>query len=235
MSAHEYEYEDIPGVPGTLPADETMLWQGRPTWRSFLVNVFHIRIVLGYFAVLALWRFGSAIEADKGMADGLVSAAWVGVLAAGATALLMALAWAYTKTTVYTITSKRIVLRFGVAVPMAVNIPHTKIESIGLKTFGDQSGEIPVRVGGDDKLAYLVLWPHAKRWELSNPQPMFRAVPDAGGVATILANAVSQAQVAEALALAQGLVATRAVDNADLPLRAEVPSRRLKPLIAAAA
>jgi hypothetical protein len=227
MSAHEYEYEDIPGVPGTLPASEKLLWQGRPTWRSFLIHVLHVRWVLGYFAALALWRYGSAIETGKSVDDAVVSASWVFVLAAISTVLLMGLAWAYTRTTIYTITSKRIVLRFGVAVPMAVNIPHTKIESVGLKTFADQTGEIPVRVGGDDKLAYLVLWPHAKRWQFNNPQPMFRSVPDAGSIATILARAVSEAQAQEA-------AATMAAEKAGQP-RAKVPTRRLKPLVAAAA
>ena len=44
-----------------------------------------------------------------------------------------------------------------------------------------------------DKVAYLLLWPHARPWRLSKPEPMLRAVPDAARVAAILARALAAA------------------------------------------
>ena len=44
-------------------------------------------------------------------------------LAVGAVAILAAMAWGYSWTTVYTITSRRVVMRAGVALPITINLP----------------------------------------------------------------------------------------------------------------
>ena len=41
-------------------------------------------------------------------------------------------------------------------------------------------------------LGYALLWPHARPWRLSQPEPMLRAVPEAQDVAAILAEATSK-------------------------------------------
>ena len=39
----------------------------------------------------------------------------------------------------------------------------------------------------DRPLTFAVLWPHARPWHLSRPQPMLRCIPDAQSVAQMLA------------------------------------------------
>ena len=65
-----------------------------------------------------------------------------------ALAILLVLAWASARTSVYTITSKRIVMRIGIALPMALNIPFRLIGNAALKTQSDGSGDIPVALTG---------------------------------------------------------------------------------------
>ena len=46
----------------------------------------------------------------------------------------------------YTITSKRVLFQFGVALPMTMNIPFGKIANAALKTYRDGSGDIPLHL-----------------------------------------------------------------------------------------
>jgi Bacterial PH domain len=214
-NAHEYEFEDVPGLPGYLPKSEKLLWQGRPQWRSFLVHALHIRWVWAYFGAIMAWRFVSALADGLGLHGAIVSAAWLGLLGLILTAILVGFAVATARMTIYSITSKRIVMRYGIAIQMAINVPFSRIASVGLKTFDDGTGEIPVTIAGDDRFAFLVLWPNARRWEFSNPAPMLRSIPDAGAVAKIMADAL-------AVSIAE-------------PVRDAPKTRALKPLVAAAA
>jgi hypothetical protein len=100
------------------------------------------------------------------------------------------LAWLNSRTTVYTITNKRVVMRFGVAVSKAVNIPFTIIDGAALKAMPNGAGDLALTLKAPNKLAFLHLWPHARPWRMATPQPTLRAVPDASAVATILATAM---------------------------------------------
>jgi hypothetical protein len=77
------------------------------------------------------------------------------------------------------------------AFPMAFNLPFRRIRSAGLRLNADGSGDIPLALAEGDKLSYVVLWPHARPWRLSNPEPMLRGLRDAKQVAEILARALS--------------------------------------------
>ena len=100
-------------------------------------------------------------------------------MALAAVVLLAALAWLAARTTVYSITSKRIVMRIGIALPITINVPFRAVNSVGLKRHADGSGDIPASLPKGYRLAFLVLWPHARPWHVRNPQPMLRSVPDA--------------------------------------------------------
>jgi hypothetical protein len=83
-----------------------------------------------------------------------------------------------------------VVIRHGVALPLAVNLPFKLIEGVQLKTFSDGTGDIILTLEARQRLAYLVLWPHARPWHLSRVEPMLRAVPGAPAVARILGEAL---------------------------------------------
>lgn len=89
----EHDYEPIPGLPGLLPKDERILWQGAPDWRVLARTAFHTRLVKGYFALLGAWALAAAIARGlHGLADlsGVALTALFGMLAVG---LLNLLAW----------------------------------------------------------------------------------------------------------------------------------------------
>ena len=173
------------GLPGPLPADERILWQGAPTTAGVLVRVFHARPVMLWFAATAaaLGRAGASPPAARAGAGPtlLIGTAGIG--------LLTLLAWLTHRTTVYTITDRRVVLHAGIALPITVNLPFAKIESASLRAFTDGSGDVPLQLQAGVRVAYLQLWPHGRPWRLSRPEPMMRSVPDAAAVADLLAQA----------------------------------------------
>jgi hypothetical protein len=179
----EYENEPIRGLPGLLPAGETILWQGGPDWRMLARTAFRTRLVAGYFILLAAWALGNAAM-THGSYLGVEMTVSLGVVGV---ALLHLLAWAAARTTVYTLTNRRIVLRIGIAVPKCVNLPLGMIGSVDLATRADGSGDVALVIAGPAKLGILALWPHARPWKITVPQPMLRAIPDAQGVASMIA------------------------------------------------
>ncbi|MGE7416448.1 photosynthetic complex putative assembly protein PuhB [Methylobacterium tarhaniae] len=173
------------GLPGPLPPGERLLWQGRPALLSLARRAFHVDLVALYFGGLALYQAVSAGRAG----------AAVPVLLAGALglAILFALAWGACRTTVYTLTERRLMLRIGIALQMDVNLPLREIEAASFRRLRDGSGDLPLRLKPGVRLAYLHLWPHARPWRLTRPEPMLRCVPEAESVAKRIAAALAEA------------------------------------------
>jgi hypothetical protein len=209
MSAHEHEAEPIPGLPAQLPDGEQLLWQGRPRWQTLAVVAFHARKVAVYFGVFivlrGLFAFGRGADLAAAFADALL----VLPLALVGVGLLLGLAWAFAESTVYTITNRRVVMRFGVALPMAFNLPFKQLASADLRKLPRGEGEIALALSGDDNIAYAHLWPHARPWRIARTQPMLRALPDAERVAGILGEAMRAWLATDAGRAAQAATAQR--------------------------
>jgi hypothetical protein len=189
---HEHELEPQYGLPERLPADEHVLWQGSPDFRALAVRVFHVQKAALYFAALLLLRAGFAMS-DGGTAwDGLVALAWPLPLALTALASLSALAWMTSRTTVYTLTDKRVVMRIGIVLTLTFNIPLRTLRSAALRRSDGRTGDIAMQLAGPDHIAFLHLWPHVRPWRLARPEPMLRAVTDANEVAALLSQAWSR-------------------------------------------
>ena len=186
----EHDFEPIRGLPGDLPKGEILLWQGSPDWKRLACQAFHVRAVAGYFGLMLAWRTASAIGAGTAPGKALEATLSVAPIAVAAVALLAFFAWLNARTTVYTITSKRVVLRFGVALTKAINVPFSIVESGALKTSADGSGDLALTLKAPNKLAFLHLWPHARPWRTASPQPTLRAIPDAAAAARVLASAM---------------------------------------------
>jgi hypothetical protein len=190
----EYDAEPVRGLPAPLPAGETLLWQGSPDWWALARSAFHFNKIAVYFGLMIAWRTATSLNEGASALSALPLLA----LAFCALAILLVLAWASARTSVYTITNKRIVLRVGIALPMALNIPFRLIGNAALKTQSDGSGDIPVALTGTNRIAWLLLWPHVRPWRMRHPEPMLRALPDAAHVAAILAPALTAANGANA-------------------------------------
>ncbi len=179
----EYEYEPIRGLPGALPEGETILWQGAPQWRSFAVSALKTRWIGLYFVALF------ALSAAGGSLFGMV-ATLIG--AAVSLGLLALFAVGVARTTVYTITNRRVVLRIGVALNTCINLPLKLIGSADLRQLDKTHGDIALTLTGRHRLGYAMLWPHARPFRFAEPQPMLRALADPSAVATILARACAE-------------------------------------------
>lgn len=208
MSGHDdFETEAMPGLPEPLPPGERLLWQGSPDWRALARRAFHVRKVGAYFGLLALWLV------VEGLHDGVAVGALAGtlgtlaLLASGAVGILLLLAWATAREAIYTVTDKRVVLRFGVALRLTLNVPFCALDAAALKLYPDGIGDIALRVPEKDKLSYLVLWPHARPWRYRSPEVALRCIPHAEAVAELISSHLaSQQQEAEPAYLALGAV-----------------------------
>jgi hypothetical protein len=189
-SMREHDFEPLPGLPEELPDGEVVLWQGAPDWRTYAYRGLHIRALTPYFLMLLIWNGAVLVGDGLGIGDIALSLASLAGAAIFAIGLMSLFAWITARTTVYTITNRRVVLRFGIALPIIINLPFRMIDSVDLKPLSDGTGDIAMKINARERLAYLVLWPHAKPFALNRAEPMLRAVPDAFNAAQILAQAL---------------------------------------------
>jgi Bacterial PH domain len=192
----EFDDEPVAGLPGTLPPGEHVLWQGRPSWRALAREIFHVRWLALYFALFGAMRFALAVREHQGVRGAFALLGLAG-LAAGCLALLALLAWLNARATIYTITTRRVVLRIGVAIPTTWNLPFKRLASadVNLRPQGD--GDIVLKLAEPDRIAWVHLWPHTQPWKLANARPALRAIAEPARVALILREAVARWAVAE--------------------------------------
>lgn len=186
----EHEFEPTPGLPERLPTGERMLWQGSPSWRALAVRAMHVRKVGGYFVLLAAWDMYDKMQGGAEWLVALRGATWLLLLGAAAIGVLSLLAWAQARSAIYTITSQRVVLRFGIALPMAVNLPFRLVQSAGIVRHRDGTADLPLLLAPGQRVGYLVTWPHVRPWHFFRVEPALRALPDGERVAAILGAAL---------------------------------------------
>jgi hypothetical protein len=185
----EYEFEAALGLPEPLPQDEVILWQGAPNWTSMAKHVFRLQWLGLYFAVIVIWQAISVSSSEGGLAAGWSSVALAFFLAVIGLVLVGLLAYWSATTTMYTLTNRRIVMRVGIVLTVTFNLPYKTLGSADLKLYKDGTGDIPMQIATEDKIAFFHLWPHVRPWRLATPEPMMRCVPNAKVVAAILTEA----------------------------------------------
>jgi hypothetical protein len=193
--SHE-DFEPVEGLPAALPLGERILWQGAPQWQQLAIEAFHVRKVVLYFLLLAIWQIATAVNDGEALAVALSGAGWMLTLMLSASAILLGLAYVSARTTKYTITNARIVMRFGIGLPLVVNVPFRIVEEANWSDTGKGMGNIALRIDtrGGMRLWWAHLWPHARPWAIRNPEPMLRAVPQGQSVAHLLGLALNEAQ-----------------------------------------
>ncbi len=173
---HEHEFEAAPGLPEPLPAGERILWQGAPDWRALALHVFHLRQLAIYFALMmgvqALYLRG---EPASAMLPSLVVS---GSMAAIALGVLAFTAWLSARTTLYTLTSRRVVMRIGIVLTITLNVPLRQLRGADVLPRAGGRGDLTLALASRERIGWLHLWPHARPWELRDPQPAMRCVPE---------------------------------------------------------
>jgi hypothetical protein len=206
----DFDFEPIPGLPGVPPRGETVLWQGRPATLPLAREAMGLSWIAGYFVLLALWR-GAGVTADHGLGASVLVALphlGVGLVVCGLVLLaarVMALA------TVYTITTHRVALRIGAALPVTFNIPFAQLASASLDLKRSGTGTIALATLGDTRIAFAVAWPHVRPWHFKRTEPALRCIPDAERVARILAEA-AETRVSQPIVAARGDAAAVAAE-----------------------
>jgi hypothetical protein len=191
MSHDDFDFEPIRGLPAELPHGENLLWQGMPEWKSLAVRAYHVRKVAAYFGLLVAWRIGF------GLVNGHTTSAIAGscgvLLTLGAIAIgvLSLLAYLNARSTVYSITSERVILRHGVAVPLTMNIPFRLIDCADLKTHGDKTSDISLALPASERIGYLITWPHVRAGKITRPQPSLKSLADGQKAAEFLGAALA--------------------------------------------
>ena len=209
---HEHEFEAAHGLPEALPADESMLWQGSPDALLMTRQALHLDLIGIYFAALVAWSGISAWYDGAALTETLISMGRASALFALALGMLGVIGLLIARTSVYTITDRRVVMRIGVVLSITFNLPFKQIEAAAVRHRGKPgAGDIVLSLSGADRIAYLHLWPHVRPWQMRRTQPMLRALANADEVAHILATALKQQQAS---------AATPSVRAQALPVRA---------------
>jgi len=192
MSDHDHEGEPVPGLPERLPEGEHILWQGAPRWTSLAVRAFHVRKLAVYFGALMTLRVVESAGAGSPAAEMASDALGLLPLATLALGLVMLLAWLSARSTLYTLTNRRLVMRFGIALPMSINVPYRMVDSAAIRLFGNGCGDLPLQLTEGQRLGYVVTWPHVRLGRGGKPGPMLRSVEDAEAVGTLLVQALER-------------------------------------------
>ena len=173
-----------------LAPGEQILWEGSPSFGALAIGVFHVRPIVSYFVLI------SAVAQARALGHHVpyVAAIMPQVTGAG---LLCAASYGVARSTKYIITTNRVILRFGLALPRTLSIPFKQIASMAVSVGADQRGDIALVLRGGNRMPYLKLWPHARPWHLRRPQPMLRSCEAAGTVASLLARSLSQHEHAQ--------------------------------------
>lgn len=202
--------EFIRGIREPLPEGERVLWQGAPHWWALAVRALHIRKVAVYFGALLAWRLAALLADGQSLGSALAGCAGLAAVAALGLGLLALIAALAARTTIYAITTRRVMLRIGIALPIFVNLPFKGIETAALRVFRDGTGDLPLQLQDGVRLAWLHLWPHVRPWQVARPQPMLRGLAEPETVAAILKDAIAAdaapARTAQVLAMPPRIV-----------------------------
>ena len=192
MGMTEYEDEPVEGLPDFLPEGETMVWQGRPTVAAMARRVFFIPHLGLYFGLLiaghTVYRLMEGVSAAQVMGTFV----WQAGLAATVLVLLAWLARSYAASVMYTLTSERLVIRSGVALPMMVNIPIEQITAADMRVYRDGTGDIVLTPVADRKLHWVLLWPNVSAWYSRPIRPLLRGLAEPQRAADAFAAVASQ-------------------------------------------
>lgn len=182
------------GIPRGLPRGERPLWSGGPAAGRLARSALHVRKLAVYFAALLVWRLVIVWRDGFTWPDATNAVLTTALLAAVVLGVARFYAWASARSTTYTITTQRVVIRTGIALPISINLPFSQIDSVDLRRDGE-GGDIELTLSPGAKAGYLILWPSAKPLHFSPARPMLRALADLSLPASVLSEALAAQSV----------------------------------------
>lgn len=179
-------------LPADIPPGERVLWFGKPDAASLWRRAYRAEWVAAWFGVMTLWNLASATS-DAGLFFGFVSAIKTLGFGAAALSILAFLARLSARTTLYVITTKRLVIKSGIALPLFFNVPFKQVGAANLRTFADGTGDVSVGLIKGQRIAYLTIWPSVRPWRFTHSEPTLRCIPNARYIAETLGRALVEA------------------------------------------
>ena len=174
-----------------LPPGETLLWSGQPKPSGFARRVFHLKALGAYFAIIVGFTTIGTLASDAETYMLLGTFVWQLSLGGIVLTILSLLGHFYAKSTIYALTNKRFVIRSGLALPSVIAIPISKLQSAGIRTHSDKTGDIVLLPEKGLKVYWLLLWPSVRTFEWSRVQPLLRSVEKPEVVAGMLRDLIA--------------------------------------------
>ena len=175
-----------------LPNGEQLIWQGQPERHALATRAMYLKYIAFYLAALIAARTGYLVV------DGEPVATWSGMLiwqmlaSAFVMLLIVGLAAVYSRTTRYSLTNERLIIKTGAAITIHINLPLQQIIGADLREYSDDTGDITLQVSQADKLYWLLMWPNVRSWWIRPLRPVLRGLRDAQAVAHLLVKEVGE-------------------------------------------
>lgn len=176
MGMMEYEDEPVEGLPENLPEGEKIIWQGQPRVAAMAKRVFYVPQLSLYFGLLIAGHTIFRLMEGVAGAQVMGTLVWQSGLAGTVLLLLWWLSRSYARSVLYTLTSERLVIRSGVALPMMVNIPIEQVTAADLRLHRDGTGDILLQPSEDRQLYWVLLWPNVSPWYSRPVKPLLRGL-----------------------------------------------------------
>lgn len=187
----------VAGVAEPLPPGERVLWEGAPRRALVARHVLHVRLLAAYFAVTAGW-WALRTAPALGLRAALPMLVLQLLLGGVVLALVQTYAAMTARSTTYTVTTRRVVLRVGAVLPVVVNVPLSIVTAAGVHRFRDGSGQIALTLERSARVSWWLLWPHVRPWRLRYPEPLLRALADPDAAGRAIAEAAASTLGADA-------------------------------------
>jgi hypothetical protein len=185
----EHDDEPLRGLPAALPAGERILWQGSPDKVALALDAYRVRALSVYFLVIIAARFAYLTASGVGFTEALAACIGPAAFSLLCLALLGGVAALAARGTVYTITTRRVVIRQGIALSSSLNLPFAALKSADLRLRSLGTGDITLTPMPGERVSYLWLWPHVRAWRFAQPQPALRNLADPEAAAALLGEA----------------------------------------------
>jgi hypothetical protein len=175
-----------------LPNGEQLVWQGQPERRALATRAMYLKYIAFYLVALIAARTGYLILDGESVATWSGMLVWQVLASAFVMLLIVGLAAVYSRTTRYSLTNERLIIKTGAAITIHINLPLQQIIGADLREYSDDTGDITLQVSQADKLYWLLMWPNVRSWWVRPLRPVLRGLKDAPTVAHLLAGEVGK-------------------------------------------
>jgi hypothetical protein len=152
----------------------------------------YLNYIAFYLVVLIAARTGYLIMDGEPVATWSGMLVWQVLASAFVMLLIVGLATVYSRTTCYSLTNERLIIKTGAAITIHINLPLQQITAADLREYSDGTGDITLQVSRAEKLYWLLLWPNVRSWWIRPLRPVLRGLRDAQTVAHLLVKEVGE-------------------------------------------